>query len=231
MRDQTACPYCDTLLSNQLVNRAVWDTILDSTRNFIAAPTLGSLVEGWVLVIPKRHTLSLSAIRSETERQELNEFISRLSERIEKIWGLPPTIFEHGPSEAGEKIGCGINHAHLHLVPLSFSLRSAIEEADIHIFSKWQELSAGTIPTADLTQNRSYLYFREPDRVACIAFPNHDVSQYFRRVIANKIGIGRKFDYKAFSFEQHAHLTVEKLLHADTQPRCTEYGDRVRDFG
>ena len=231
MRNQIACPYCDTLLSNRLVNRPIWDTILDSTRNFVAAPTLGSLVEGWVLIIPKQHKLSISAIRSESERQELNRLISRLSERMEKTWGRSPTIFEHGPSEAGEKIGCGINHAHLHLVPLSFSLRSATEEFDINILSEWQELSADTMPTENLTQNRNYLYFNEPGRGAYIAFPNRDISQYFRRVIANKIGAQKKFDYKTFSFERHARLTVEKLFLTDTQPTYIEYGDRVRDFG
>ena len=34
----------------------------------------------------------------------------------------PVTMFEHGASHTGSIMGCGVDHAHVHLVPLDFNL-------------------------------------------------------------------------------------------------------------
>ena len=39
-----------------------WNDPLFETRNFAALPSVGALVEGWLLLVPKRHFISFGAL-------------------------------------------------------------------------------------------------------------------------------------------------------------------------
>src|SRR5260221_4771447 len=100
-----------------------WDEVVYETDRFLVLPTKGSLVPGWLLVAAKRHAICAGAL-SAAEHDELRECVSVAKDLVASKFGSP-TVFEHGPSEEHTALGCGIDHAHIHVVPLQFSLKAA----------------------------------------------------------------------------------------------------------
>lgn len=96
------CPHCDP-------NSFALKYPLEETKNFWIVCDVHPLVEGHVLIIPKKH---LSCI-GEYPSDEYLEFLSlfhKYSDFIEKTYGSVST-FEHG------KIGQTVFHSHVHLLP------------------------------------------------------------------------------------------------------------------
>src|SRR6185503_1320171 len=56
---------------------------------------------------------------------EMKEFKNFLCSILTQCYGAVGA-FEHGPSAASRTVGCGVDHAHLHLVPLQFDLAAAV---------------------------------------------------------------------------------------------------------
>ena len=52
----------------------LWNTEVEQTESFAVLPSLGSLVPGWVLVIPRRPLINLSSL-AENEKAELEHFL------------------------------------------------------------------------------------------------------------------------------------------------------------
>jgi ATP adenylyltransferase len=206
------CPYCAGFLADTPSSK-LYDSILIETKNFVVVPSRGSIVEGWLLVVPKRHILSIAQL-SPDEYREYSELVTKLKSKVESIWGVMPTLFEHGPSHEKDLIGCGINHAHLHMVPLYFSLSDAIKSSNVYVDLAWYCLEADRIPPKHDIGERSYLFYAEPNRAANIAFPDKEVSQYFRRVIAEHVGMSEYYDYKEYDFDEKITQTVRKFKHS-----------------
>src|SRR5436309_13178572 len=49
---------------------------------------------------------------------EFQEVKARVASALGAHCGSTICAFEHGPSQAGCSLGCGVDHAHLHLVPI-----------------------------------------------------------------------------------------------------------------
>lgn len=81
------------------------------------------------MIVPKEHTLSMaqSAVKYSVELEEL---LREVQQKIEAHFG-PTTVFEHGATYEDTTFGCGIDHAHLHVVPLpnNIALRVLAESA------------------------------------------------------------------------------------------------------
>src|SRR5581483_7342303 len=108
------CTFCAELKMGS--DCALWNQPLAETENFVVVPSLGSLVQGWVLIVPKNHSLSLGAMHIGF-RKEIDTLEKRIKESLHAQYRKPVVSFEHGPSAVKHGTGCGIDHAHLHLVP------------------------------------------------------------------------------------------------------------------
>ena len=199
------CCFCSKLV---LANSSEpWDKVLRDTGNFIIAPSKGSLVPGWLMVIAKAHALCTGAIPP-SHLQELEEALQAAKHMATSSFG-EPTLFEHGPAFAGTPVGCGIDHQHIHVVPLTFSLK----EATSHIFPevKWEPLS-GLSESSKLHESGTpYCFVQEPRRELFWCRPPYGVRQLFRRAIAEKLGIPDQFDYARFPQPSNAAATIQYL--------------------
>jgi diadenosine tetraphosphate (Ap4A) HIT family hydrolase len=107
------CPHCDP-------NSYAFKYLLEETTLFRVVCDVYPLVEGHILIIPKKH---LSCI-GEYPKQEYVEFLSlytKYSNFIRKTYGALST-FEHG------KIGQTVFHSHIHLLPFAGSPAEIIPE-------------------------------------------------------------------------------------------------------
>lgn len=185
------CKFCNKFNNNSsssLINS--YDKILFESQNFVVTPTIGSLVDGWVLIISKNHLISVGQL-SKLHYEEL-QFVVREVKRILQSNYNNVFVFEHGPFSASQTTGCGIDHLHLHVVPLKFDL---FEEAQKLSSFNWTSATLSTTKSY-YSSKKSYLYIEIPSGEGYIATDANIPSQFFRKVIATKLETPNDFDWK-----------------------------------
>ena len=201
------CKFC-SFLSQEDSEKENFNHPLCETENFVVVPSVGAIVPGWLLLVPKSHYLNIGEIPF-SEYDELNYVITSVTKILNRHYGTF-TIFEHGPVCDGSNVGCGIDHAHLHMVPFSFSYREACAKANLSVvdisdsgnFSSHKILSQNKIP---------YLYVKEKEDKGIFFTSPNIPSQFFRRIIADSCGKSGSFDYKTDLFIENVGLTISTL--------------------
>lgn len=91
--------------------RAVW-----VSPDLAVLPTLGPLCDGHALVVPREHFTSFASapelIRREAEDLVRDLALGERARARDLLW------FEHGSAGSSTSGGCGISHAHIHVLPV-----------------------------------------------------------------------------------------------------------------
>lgn len=197
------CRICDIAQGTGTFG-AVDQPWLESAK-FAAFVSIGALVPGWSLVAPKRHVLNLG---SDYVDSEFNEFLNSAISAVEHLYG-PAVLFEHGSQEPDSATSCGTAHAHLHVVPLSFSLIECSRAYDPSM--EWQACHWADIGAR--VGRDEYLFVA--DSVATgtghLAILKEGVSQFFRRVIAKELGRPDEFNYRTHPQTEIAEASANAL--------------------
>ena len=170
----------------------VSDVDLAPSAPFALIPSLGALVRSWLLLIPRHQVLSLRDL-SPPERRKAMRMAREIATSLCSP-GAKCAIFEHGAVRAGSRVGCGTDQAHLHIVPLNFSLRGAVS-ADRNV--QWTRSSREDDPWQDIEQTSEYLLLADHED-SLIGYPKEPCSQYFRKIIAAELGRPTEWDYRKF---------------------------------
>lgn len=195
---------------------AVWDREVVDDATFAVVPSMGSLVPGWLLAVPRRPMLSLREL-SQCEGLSLFSLCNKLSSRLAG-WDKDVYFFEHGSSSAGSKTGCGVDQAHLHIVPLPFDL---IDAATCSAYSnmKWSNMS-GDNPLTRLPKHGEYIaIWRASDGMGAFATVSRPVSQWCRRLIAAKLGVDAEWNYRMHPQQANVERTLKRMLAPDAENR------------
>lgn len=190
---------------------AYFDAPLRESRYFVCVPSLGSMVPGWVLISPKRPVLCMDELTSE-EVEDFQAFFAELSSEVSRTFG-PISAFEHGARSPGSATGCGVDQAHLHIVPINFQRLWA----EVSASQVWYEQSLAVTHNASLP-TREYLWVSNGS-TAQIAYPTVPTSQFFRRAIARIIGAEAQWDYRNYPFHEHIAETRRVLSTAAEPPQ------------
>jgi ATP adenylyltransferase len=199
------CCLCSNLVSHEALSP--WDRPLFETTNFAVVPSLGSLVEGWVMVVPKQHIISLGALSANlvSEMRDLKRVVS--TELVQKYGEV--CAFEHGPAKENQKVGCTVDHAHLHLVPLSFDLALAAIPF-LPPGAPFEKASWETCRDA-FQHGLDYLYLEQPLENGRISISAEFGSQVFRKAIAARLGVPEQFNWRDFPQTEIVTRTVRTL--------------------
>lgn len=184
-----------------------WDVEVAGNAQFAVIPSMGSLVPGWLLALPRAPKLNLSGLIEE-HRSSLSKVIDQVEAKLE---GLPGEVycFEHGSMYNGSLAGCGVDHAHLHIVPLEFDLIAA---AKIHDDVEWSDLDAKNDPLTQLPKDGEYIViWRRSDGAGLVGKPQKPTSQWVRRVIANSLGASEEWNYRTHPQHQNVQSTLTAL--------------------
>jgi ATP adenylyltransferase len=196
----------EAALSRSGSPRPPYDEVLLEVSGCVITPTLGSIVPNWLLVIPSIPALNFAEWRSNTG-MEPDQLVADVLEKC-GVSGDRAIWFEHGASNRGSAIGCGIDHAHLHIIidaPFSFDDFAIAAQRSSRV--SWKEQAAFGVYTSILTVT-SYLVAASTTRALVAEEVDTAGSQFFRRVIANLVGRPHTWDYKA-----HPHImNVQKTL-------------------
>ncbi len=178
----------------------IWDQPLLETENFVVIPSLGSLVPGWVLVVPKRHFLCMGALPPDLAA-EMDSIKTRVVFIALAKYGSA-CVFEHGPSQADLRVGCGVDHAHTHIVPLAFDLARAAKDF-MPANALWRENATWDDCRQAFRDQHDYLYVEQANGAGLIAVHNNFGSQIFRKAIASHLGVPQQFNWR-----EHPHIDV-----------------------
>lgn len=190
--------------TNEIYNKVIWET-----KNFKVIPSLGGMVEGWLLVIPKAHYISYGEITDKGLLEELNILLQHTCKVVQKEYG-DYIVFEHGAFEKNTKIGCGVDYAHLHIVPVDLNLekvKSSLNSLDFH----WKKVNGIDACSYYIELEQAYLYFQDNYFQSFICTSQKIPSQFFRRIIADNLGKSDKFDWKKYDFLENIEKTYTKL--------------------
>ena len=187
-----SCRFC-AIASGAALDPRVDEPWLEDEQH-VAIASVGALVPGWSLVVPKSHGYNLA---SHYKSAEFHRFVQLAVSRIEERYG-PVVVFEHGSVEPDSATSCGTAHAHLHLVPVALDLAAAALKGDSTL--PWR--SALITEVSDAVGDDEYLFVANrydgeatAGTLTTLAIGR---SQFFRRLIASHLGCPDKFDYKQF---------------------------------
>lgn len=121
------CTFCAELTGEETNNllrivlrEGCTTRVVRETENFVVLPTIGQIVEGYLLIVSKQHYLSFGHIPAQCFREFMN-----LKEETRQVLSevyTSPIFFEHGPISESKRGGCCVEHAHLHVVPARIDL-------------------------------------------------------------------------------------------------------------
>jgi ATP adenylyltransferase len=200
-----------------------WNLPLLQSANFRALVSLGALVEGWMLLVPNEHLLSLGAAPSRLipELQAIKETVCK---RLERIYG-PICAFEHGPGKERRNVGCGVDHAHLHLVPIAFDLATAAAPY-LPRNSRWETADQAECQAA-ARDGDDYIYIEQPINRGRILRHQDIGSQILRRAIAAHFGVSDDFNWRTHPQIENVNRTIRalesELSQAASTPNSSQY--------
>ena len=197
---------------------APWNLPLFSSENFVALPSIGAIVEGWLLLVPKNHFISIGALPDHLFG-EMDAFKRLLQSALTDCYG-PVAAFEHGPSQERRSVGCGVDHAHLHLVPVAFDL-ATIAQPMLPTGAEWKPATIDGCRDSH-RRGEDYLYVEQPLGYGRVA-TGEIGSQVFRRVIASEIG-----DSDNYNWREHPHIdkVMATVARIRTWQESVAYGER-----
>ncbi|SEK32737.1 hypothetical protein SAMN05443999_101219 [Roseovarius azorensis] len=190
-------------LPGQRSTTALYDTTIEETQNFAVLPTKGSIVPGWVLIVPKFPTPRMADV-PQSMFAELKDLVTRITCKIEAKFGKAYS-FEHGGLK-GSPVSCGVDQAHLHIAPMGFDL---LQAAQAESPGGWKYPVADRIPRADLAESE-YWFVSSGDTAAYkeIDCPS---SQFFRKIIARETGNSDQWDYRSNDFIDNVAVTIKAV--------------------
>ncbi len=201
------CPYCKEFEEGKLEIRGedLGSRILFESDNFLVFPSLGQIVEGYLLIATKKHYIGMAEVP-----KILYPELEKVQEKVRKVLTenySSPLFFEHGAVSEFKRGGCCIEHAHLHSVPVELDILEDLAKhfkcSQISSFSELKIQSETQTPYFFLQDNsgRRYL-FQVPEVVP---------SQYIRQIIAKKLNCGEKWDWRSYLGLEELKKTLEKL--------------------
>ena len=190
------CPFCE------LDKSKIYNTILDESKYFYITPTLGSLVDGYILIISKSHINSMSLLTKE-ERLDYKLLIDKYRNIFKKIYGKYPIVFEHGSPNLDDKNkASSVIHAHTHVVNHNY-----LNEKDLINKLKLKKIKN----INEIIKNKNYIFYIGPNNEFYISYEFISISQCMRIEIAKDLKIDDKYDWRKYKFNDNAISTIEKI--------------------
>lgn len=211
----TDCDFCNELNG---IDNLYWEVakrcdlpknrMVYEGENWVIWPTIGAIVPGYVLIVSKRHRLSIMDCNRE-EIVELDWLIKRIRSILENIYHYPCIAFEHGGGCGLEGKPSCIDHCHLHVLPLK-------EDIYYRMNTKKMQISVEPIKSLSIMQNGErqhspYLLYQNHEEQFFVMHANIYISQYFRQLIALSEGVSEKWNWRYHFFSENIKATINDI--------------------
>lgn len=200
------CKLCSIIQNRD--NCTPENIIIYEDDKFVVTPVKGSIVEGYLMVTPKRHIESLADL-SEDEFEQLLFVNNQMSDMLKQIYGKSTILFERGSGKGNGDLHPGaITHAHMHIIPteLNKDIHSEIlEEADMMQLPEPKTVLENNIDTYLLYIDNNGNWFKTKSPETFIP------PQYVRRKVAINEGIPDLWNWREHSLDENAIKTLKSI--------------------
>jgi diadenosine tetraphosphate (Ap4A) HIT family hydrolase len=164
----STCSFCaevagsgvDNLFHELLGPEVGCSYLVDETAQFVVVPSVGALVAGYCLILPRRHVSSFGHLDA-AAHGELSALIDRARDRLRTAFGGEVVVYEHGAMSPALPGGSCADHAHLHVVPVPPTVDLATPFFDEHRVHPSADLPA---VRAQAARGMPYLLLVDPRR-------------------------------------------------------------------
>jgi diadenosine tetraphosphate (Ap4A) HIT family hydrolase len=152
------------------------------TEEFIVIADVAPVVPGHMLIFPVTHVSAISLLSPEG-RGEIERLRGVISRALKLETGRASIAFEHGLCGTSGRDGCGIDHAHLHVLPSPGDVGSVMRKAyDCREVESLKDLPIMTSPGT-----QEYLVLIDERERCFYAEVRTPTRQFFRRVISEML--------------------------------------------
>ena len=152
------------------------------TDRFSVVADVAPLARGHVLVVSDVHVASMADLPSES-LEKLGAIRRFVTSVFRAEYGSGSIAFEHGLCDPTLKSACGIDHAHLHVLPTDMSITDAFRS----VFDCRGISSLSQLPGAN-SGSQEYLLLIDQQEKHYLATVEEPTSQFFRKVISDGMG-------------------------------------------
>lgn len=210
------CTFCRKFGEGSYDRREWYDEPLASTTHFLLVPAIGAFVEGYVMIVAKRHHAAMANL----PRHEFVEFMA-FKQEVQKIvreaYGTV-LMFEHGVSDPKVSPGTCVDHAHWQILPFDSDIIPHLKRTYGGQFVRsFEDLRRPPV------RNRSYMYVEAEQGVCFVTYPRTAVpSQYIRRIVSKELGCADCWDWAMFPYWDRVAATISRLKPFIGQPGVVE---------
>lgn len=206
------CPYCKSIPfvgnKRQTFPDNPFNEVFFKGPGNVITPTIGMFLRGHLLSVSTKHIPSFACYEIVLLKY-IQKYINMLIEFLSSIFGKY-CIFEHGVGLFDKRLEKGqtIDHAHLHLVPIT-------EEVNIRILKKQDWMKVESFSDIINFKSQGYLFYSfDYNYYLCSGV---DVeNQWIRKVIYNCLGIEAKHwdwrEYPGISELNETKRIIEGIL-------------------
>jgi inosine/xanthosine triphosphate pyrophosphatase family protein len=209
-RPNHECPFCAEfdsdglsifagMMGNRLPSRIVYED-----EDFVVMPPLGEFMEGGLLLLTRRHILSLAYLPPEVFHR-LERVLVAIREAVRARWGVAPLVFEHGPPPEWSKGVCCVDHAHLNIFP-------AAVKVEPHLTDR-MSLPLGSLEELARLQRAEfgYLLVQENDGTRRVYDGQNVPTQLVRRIITTQLGMPDRWHWRDYPGQEELLATYHAL--------------------
>jgi diadenosine tetraphosphate (Ap4A) HIT family hydrolase len=212
------CDFCNEFAGRQdnafsRIYGASKSRVLFRTGELIVAPSIGQIVEGYLLILPLQHFRASGDLPAGS-LVEVGKLLEQVGQVLNKEYGTY-VLFEHGTRDPGYG-GCGIYHAHVHALP--FPAAADPIEMLKHKFSyrEFDEFREIGVLAAGLP---SYLFYRDSSGRFYLFDTGALPSQYMRRTLSDALGLDA-WDWRLSGREERLLCTLGRLSDRFNKAPC-----------
>lgn len=182
--------------------------ILYESKNFYVVPGLGAFFDGYVMIVPKAHIMSIAEVNEEI----FDEFLQVLNDWrfiLESVYQKKIFVFECGSGQnGGGKHATSIVHAHVHLAPTDMPVLTCVQKSGLHpALIEPNDLlkDYGKYPyMLYIDQNDNWFITSDPETY----FPR----QHPRQILADYMGLGpEEYNWRKHPLREKMDIIAEEI--------------------
>lgn len=177
----------------------IYNTLIEETNNFIVIPSLGSLVDGYILIVAKKHLYNMF----ELDNNLLLEYyglIDKYRNIFKNIYKKFPIVFEHGSNKVDKNTASSLVHAHTHIVNHNFK-----KEVDLLENLNFKIINDNKI------EDKSYIFYISPNNKRYITYTFDSISQLMRLYIARDLKLENYYNWRNNIFYENIIKTLKNI--------------------
>lgn len=187
----------------RLLGDKIDSRLLFETENFAVFPTVGQIVEGYLLIMPKTHVLAISELKKNL-LEELEYVYSEVRTILKNNYA-GPIFFEHGVCRSEYQFnGCCVDHAHIHALPAPVNISDELKK-------EYKYTKINNVSDLGKYDGTNYLYIDDISGDKLILEANEIPSQLIRYRIADALNTPEKGDWSLYPGKDEMFNTIKKL--------------------